>query len=86
MVRGPGLVTVSGGGAVGVFVVASGVTATLSGLTISGGSTTGNGGGVLADGPITLTGCILDGNSSLQRGRRPLRRRPGDHHQLHFFR
>ena len=65
---GAGLVTVSGGGAVGVFVVASGVTATLSGLTISGGSTTGNGGGVLADGPITLTGCVLDGNSSSSEG------------------
>ena len=61
---GAGLVTVSGGGAVRVFEVDSGVTATISGLTISGGSTTGNGGGSDNDGTATLTDCTISGNSA----------------------
>ncbi len=57
-------VTISGGGAVGVFEVDSGVTATLSGLTMSGGSTTGDGAGLENNGTVTLTACTISGNSA----------------------
>ncbi len=60
---GAGLVTVSGGGTVGVFEVDSGVTATISGLTISDGSTNSDGGGLENYGTATLTDCTLSGNS-----------------------
>jgi parallel beta-helix repeat protein len=59
---GAGIVTVSGGGAVGVFEVDSGVTASLSGVTISGGSTIENGGGLYNNGTATLTDCTISGN------------------------
>ena len=65
---GAGLVTVSGGGAVSVFEVDSGVTASLSGLTISGGSTAGNGGGLYNYGTTTLTNCTVSGNSAAESG------------------
>jgi hypothetical protein len=52
---GAGIVTVSGSGSVGVFVVDYGVTATLSGLTITGGSTAANGGGMDNGGALTPT-------------------------------
>jgi hypothetical protein len=61
---GGGLVTVSGGGAVRVFAVDSGITATLSGLTIGGGSTAGDGGGLDNDGTTTLDDCTISGNSA----------------------
>ena len=67
MIDGPGsgLVTISGGGAVSVFEVSNGVTASLSGLTISDGSTAGNGGGLYNDGgTITLTNVTVSGNSA----------------------
>ncbi|MGO9913113.1 MAG: choice-of-anchor Q domain-containing protein, partial [Isosphaeraceae bacterium] len=66
--RGAGLVTISGGGTVGVFATDSGVTASISGLTISGGSTTGNGGGLENYGTATLTGCTISGNSATDSG------------------
>ncbi len=66
MIDGPGagVVTVSGGGAVQVFEVDSGVTATLSGLTISGGSSDLDGGGLANYGTTTLDGCTISGNVS----------------------
>ena len=65
---GAGLLTISGGNAVGVFEIASGVTASLSGVTISGGSTTGDGGGLLNDGIATLIGCTISGSSAAGSG------------------
>ena len=63
-ITGPkGALTVSGGGASGVWVVASGVTAAISGLTITGGSA-GSGGGLDNRGTTTLTDCTLFGNSA----------------------
>ncbi len=55
--------TVSGGGAVGVFQVNG--TATLSGLTVSGGAS-GYGGGILNEGSLTLTGAVIANNSATQ--------------------
>jgi hypothetical protein len=67
VIQGPtGGVTVSGGGAVQVFNVAAGVTATISGLTISGGSTSvfTSGGGVSNSGTLSLTDCTVADNST----------------------
>ena len=50
----------SGGNAVGVFNIGSGVTATISGLTISGGfSLLSGGGGIANTGTLTLTDCTV---------------------------
>jgi uncharacterized repeat protein (TIGR01451 family) len=58
-----GDVTISGGDAVRVLQVESGVTATVSGLSITGGSTTRDGGGVYNDGGnITLSGVTVTAN------------------------
>jgi hypothetical protein len=65
MIQGPGagLVTISGGSAVGVLRVDTGVTATLSGLTVSGGYVqNGNGGGVDSLGLLTVNNCTIDDN------------------------
>ena len=58
---GAGLLTVSGGGAVRVFEIDSGVTATLSGLTISDGAINGTGGGLENYGTTTLSECTISG-------------------------
>jgi MBG domain (YGX type)/Right handed beta helix region/PKD domain/Matrixin len=60
-------VTISGGGATGVFAVNSGVTAMLSGLTITGGNAA-NGGGVHNLGNTTLTNSTLTGNTTAGSG------------------
>jgi len=60
-------VTLDAGGQSGVFLMDSGVTASLSGLTITGGSATGyfvSGGGIFNSGDLTLAGCTLSGNSA----------------------
>ena len=70
VIDGPGAtaLTVSGGTAVEVFLVDSGVTATLSGLTISNGWATfgsgpGNGGGICNDGgTLTVDDCVITDN------------------------
>ncbi len=69
-IDGPGasVVTVSGGGAIGVLSVASNVTATLSGLTISDGETSTNGAGVLNSGNLTINQSTFTGNSALKMG------------------
>jgi hypothetical protein len=54
-------VTVSGGRAVGVFVVSSGATASISNLTIANGNAA-NGGGILNNDTLTLTNSTLTGN------------------------
>ena len=56
-------VTLSGGGKSRVFLIDTGVIASLSNLTISGGSTTGNGGGLSNNGSMTLSECTISGNS-----------------------
>jgi hypothetical protein len=61
-------VTISGGHAVEVFQVASGVTASLSRLTITEGSTAGAGGGLFNQGTLTLTDCTIFGNSGANAG------------------
>jgi fibronectin-binding autotransporter adhesin len=59
--------TLSGGGAVGVIVVASGTTADLTGLTISGGQAT-DGGAIDNDGALTVADSTLTGNSATDGG------------------
>ncbi len=68
-IDGPGanIVTVSGGNAVGVFSVTSGVTASLTSLTITGGKTDSNGGGIENDGTMTITNCSITGNTACSR-------------------
>ncbi len=64
---GAGLVSISGGGTSGVFVVDNGVTATLSGLTITGGKAN-SGGGLYDNGTVTLIDCTIRGNSATSSG------------------
>ena len=68
-IDGPGSssLVVSGNGAVDVFDVASGVTATISGLTIEKGSSP-DGGGILSDGTLTVTDSNLSDNSAATAG------------------
>jgi hypothetical protein len=65
VIQGPGanLLTLSGNNAVGVFQVASGVTATLLGLTISDGSAI-NGGGINNAGSLTVTDSVVANNGA----------------------
>ncbi len=69
VIDGPGasLVTVSGGGAVGVFSVSSGVMATLAGVTISHGAAA-DGGGILNNGTVTVADSTIDNNSASSPG------------------
>ena len=60
---GAGVATISGDGAVGVFEVQSGVTATISGLTISGGKAD-DGGGLANYSAATLNDCGISGNAA----------------------
>ena len=63
-INGPAAgVTISGDNASGVFLVDSGVTASMSGLTITGGKAT-YGGGIYNEGTLTLTGTTISGNSA----------------------
>ena len=68
-VLGPvtGSVTLSGGNSVGVFTVASGVSATFTGLTISGGSAS-RGGAIDSFGNVSLVNDTLSGNSAATGG------------------
>ena len=67
VIDGPGasLVTVSGGGAVEVFSVTSGVTASLTGLTISGGLATQGGGLSVVGGTVSLTKVAVINNQAV---------------------
>ncbi|MDQ6831888.1 MAG: Ig domain-containing protein, partial [Chloroflexota bacterium] len=70
-ITGPGaaLLTVSGGNAMQVFFVGSGVTASISNLTIANGNpknvANGDGGGIRNDGTLTVTNSTLSGNSAV---------------------
>jgi CSLREA domain-containing protein len=68
-INGPGanLLTVrrDTGGDYRIFNILSGKVVTISGLTISNGKTTsGQGGGILNNGTLSLTNCILSGNQA----------------------
>ena len=67
MIDGPGagLVTVSGGNAVEVFSVASGVTASLTGLTISRGLASQGGGLSVDGGTVALTNVTVINNQAV---------------------
>jgi hypothetical protein len=60
---GAGSLAVSGGGTVGVFDVASGVTAQISGLTIEDGDATA-GGGIDNAGTLDVTACTVSDNTA----------------------
>jgi hypothetical protein len=67
--RGADQLTVSGGNAVRVFNVASGVAAEIRDLAIVNGYTaSGNGGGIYSEGNLTLTRTAIEYNSSLVGG------------------
>jgi predicted outer membrane repeat protein len=57
-------VTISGGGAVAVFGVASGVTFNVNNLTIANGASTYEGGGVDNHGTLTVTNSTFSGNNA----------------------
>jgi hypothetical protein len=72
-IQGPGAgqLTVSGGGWTRVFEVAKGSNVSLSNLTISQGyASAGDGGGIYIDyrGTLTVSGCILSGNTAYRGG------------------
>ena len=60
----PGGLQINGNGAVTVFNVASTITVFLNSLTITNGYSTNSGGGIYNGGTLTLTNCILSGNSA----------------------
>jgi len=57
-------VTISGGNSIGLFIVNSGVTLTLTSLTLANGNTTTNGGAIHNTGTLTVTGSTFTGNSA----------------------
>ena len=71
VIDGPGVevVTVSGGGAVQVFDIDSGVTASISGLTIADGNAP-SGGGIdnSDDGTLTISDCSITSNDATETG------------------
>jgi hypothetical protein len=66
-INGPGakLLTVSGNDATNIFVIDTGVTATISGLTIAHGYlSSGAGAGILDNGTLTLVGSVVTNNQA----------------------
>src|SRR5262249_46728859 len=53
------------GGTGRVLTVDSGVIATISGITFKNGNAAGNGGGINNLGTLTLTGCLINGNTAI---------------------
>jgi len=60
---GVGMISVSGGGQVGVFNITSG-NVTMNNLAIINGFTAGYGGGIFNQGTLTLNNCLLDHDSA----------------------
>ena len=60
----PGGVQINGNGSVQIFNVASTATVFMNSLTITNGYCTNDGGGIYNAGTLTLTNCILSGNSA----------------------
>ena len=68
-INGGGSITVSGNNASQVFLVDTGVQASLTGLTITdGNASTGGGGGIENEGTLTVSNSMLSGNSSYEFG------------------
>ncbi len=65
-IQGPGsaLLTINGGGGIGIFSVATGVTATLTGMTITDGVAE-SGGGILNQGTLTVSDSVLSNDSAV---------------------
>lgn len=65
-IQGPGadVMIVSGGGTVRVFEISGGTTVEIAGLTIADGSSASGGAGIFNEGALTLSDCVLSGNSS----------------------
>src|SRR5437867_2899690 len=66
-IDGGGVITISGGGTVGLFTMNSGVMFTVENLTIANGNSASFGGGaILNQGPgtLTVTNCTFSGNSA----------------------
>ncbi len=64
---GTGLLSINGGGAIGVLSVTAGATATLEGLTVTGGGAA-VGAGVYNLGSLTLTDAAVSGNTATYHG------------------
>src|SRR5271165_3684438 len=60
----PGGLQINGNHAVQIFNVAANTVVFLNSLTITNGYSTNNGGGIVNYGTLTLTNCILSGNSA----------------------
>ena len=60
----PGGLQINGNGSVHIFNVTSNITVFLNSFTITNGYTTNYGGGIYNGGTLTLTNCILSGNSA----------------------
>src|SRR5262249_31743690 len=69
VIDGPGasLLTINGNHASRVFVM-NGASATLSGLTITGGTAASGGGVANYSGTLSLTGCVITGNTAATQG------------------
>ncbi len=67
---GPGMLTISGNNASGVFSVASGVKASITGLTITGGLDANDGGAIDNSGSLSLSNLAVTGNNARIRRRR----------------
>ncbi len=68
-IDGGGLITISGGNSVGVFLSTSGVNFTVQNLTIANGnSSSGNGGGIENNGTLMVTNSTFSGNSAVVGG------------------
>jgi hypothetical protein len=67
IIQGPGagLLSISGNNASRVFLINSGITATLDGLTIANGRINGAGGGILNEGTLTVKNSSVTGNSTV---------------------
>jgi hypothetical protein len=63
-IDGGGVVTISGGNSVGVFLVNAPVNFTVQNLTIANGFSYGDGGGILNGGTLTVTNSTFSGNST----------------------
>ena len=69
-IDGPGSteLTISGGGAVGVFTIAPGVTVAIGGVTIAEGAASASGGAVLNQGNLTISSDVFSNDSAILYG------------------
>ena len=69
-IDGPGSteLTISGGGAVGVFTIAPGVTVAIGGVTIAEGAASASGGAILNQGNLTISSDVFSNDSAILYG------------------